>query len=180
MVRVRRVRRRVGVVQAWPRGRVAVEPGGRGTIAGDPQPLVGEDVLDRRQPVLRLHGGRGVDVRGVGEVGRRIGRVARWGVGLMAAGEGLVQGRGLDDALVGKLFVRGWYDGKAGRWPFLRCHGRLQTSKRRPIRTVAAALGRLCVLLQPRLDDVSLLVANGDASLQLLSHARILRLEAGR
>jgi hypothetical protein len=55
----------------------------------------------------------------IGEVGRLVRDMTRERMGLVSAGEGLVEGSGLDDSLMGELFVGGSHDAESwGGFPF--------------------------------------------------------------
>lgn len=69
------------------------------------QVLRGEDIGNGREAVVGLCGRDMVNVGGAGEIRARVRDVTREGERLVTAGEGLVQGSGLNDSLVGKLFV---------------------------------------------------------------------------
>ena len=157
---------------------------GPAAVAMSSEPLGRKDVGDGRQTVGGLGGGDVMDVSGVGEVGGLVGDVAGQGDGVMATGEGGMERGRLDDPLVRKLLVRRRDDGEARRW-FPSGRGRLEPTegmsvaglgrRRRRRRLSLARLGRS---LEARLDDVTLLIADGDAPLQLLAHGGIVGGEA--
>lgn len=122
-------------------------------------------------------------MRRIREVRRLILNVSRQRMRLVTARERLVQRRGLDDALVGELLMRGRHDAKSGRSLASRCAGCLHSPEcagsGHLLRAIEGRVARSRGLLEPRLDDVALLFAHGDAALELLAHCRILRHEAG-
>lgn len=145
-------------------------------VAGE---ALAEDVGDGRQAVVGLVGSDVVDVRRRGEVGGLVGDVPGQGVGGVAAGEGLAERCGLDDAFVGELLVRGSHDAKPGRCAALpREAGRL-CCKGTVLELVAAVtLGRL--LLSPLLNDLLLMLPNVHAALDVLLHDGVPRHKARR
>lgn len=101
----------------------------------------------------------------------------------MAAGEGLVERRGLDDALVGELLVRGRDDAEPGGSFAARgaggFHGAEGSGAGHLFGAVDGRVAGAGGLLEPRFDDVALLLSDGDAALELLAHCGVLRHEAG-
>lgn len=125
-----------------------------------PGEVAPKHVRDRGQAVVCLVCRHMVDMRGVGELGGAVLDMSGQGVGVVHASKCLTQRRRLNNPLGGELFMRGSDDRKprgslvsAGHaW----CLGSEATCVLVFIRAIA--LGRL--LLQPRLDDVPLLVAD--------------------
>lgn len=133
----------------------------------DAETIGSKDVRDWGQSVARLRGRDVVDVRGVGEVGRLVGHMAGHGLWLMPAGEALIERCGLDDSFVGELLMGGGHNGQSIWRPFLGSRGRFQARTKRIVcgASIAIRIGRFGCFLQPRLDDVPLLVPDRDASL---------------
>jgi hypothetical protein len=133
---------------------------------------------DWGETIVRLICGYVMDVRRVGELGRLVRDMPRQGMGVVHAGKSLVEGRRLDDALVGELLMGGRHDGEPGRGLVSSRHTGRLSGELVVLVTGAVALGRL--LLQPLLDDMALLLLNPHATLELLLHNRVLGDEARR
>lgn len=122
-------------------------------------------------------------MRRIRQIRRLVLHVSCERVRLVTARERLVQRRRLDDALVGELLVRGRDDGQSGGRFAARCPGGFHGSEGAGAGHLLGAVdGRVAGaggLLQPRLDDVTLLLADGDAALELLAHCGVLGHEAG-
>ena len=107
-------------------------------------------------------------------------------VGLIAGsqtGEGLVDGCGLDYAVVSELRGGGCGDGEAGRWAFPSgcggCSG-LHAEECGVLCSLGGVVTALLRTLLSRFYDLSLLVSHVETSLQLLSHAWVVCLESRR
>lgn len=122
--------------------------------------VVSKNIRDGRKSVTCLICWHVVNVGSIGELGWSVLDMSGQGVRVVHASEGLTQRRGLDDPLAGKVLVRGGDDGES--WRSLISAGHAWGLGGKAIRVSVfvhtVALGRL--LLQPRLDDVPLLVAN--------------------
>lgn len=154
------------------RGEVDVCEGG---IALAAQGVGTEDVGERGQTVVGLRGWQLVHVRGCAQGRALVDHMAGQWLGLVAAGEGLVERGGLDDSLVGKLGGGRGHDGEAG--------GSALAGLGHPHGLGGLHAVRAGVLggsLHALFDDGALLVPDGEAALQLLAHDGIVGLEAGR
>jgi hypothetical protein len=140
-------------------------------------------VRDGREAVRGLIRGYVVDMRRIRQVRGLILNVSRQRMRLVASCERLVQRRGLDDALVGELLMRGRHDAKSRRRLATRCAGCFHRPESAGVwhllRAIEWRVAWARSLLEPRLDDMALLFAHGDAALELLAHCGVLRHEAG-
>jgi hypothetical protein len=96
----------------------------------------------------------------------------------MAASEALIERCGLNYSFICKLFMRWSYDTESWRSLPSRCSWCFHSSRSCHLtffRTFHWRISWLCGLLQPRLDNMSLLFSNRNATLQLLPHCWILR-----
>jgi hypothetical protein len=136
-----------------------------------------EDIGNWRETVGRLISGEVMDVRGARQVGSLVGEMSRQGLRVMSTGEGLAQGRRLNNPLVGKLLVGRRYDAQSwwgfiAPWHARSLRGELGTTVLILAVVGAIAFGRL--LLKPCLDNAPLLFPNIDALLQMFLHDGIL------
>ncbi len=140
-----------------------------------------EDIRDGWQAVARLVRRDVMDVGCAREVRLLIGDMARRRLRVVPAGERLAQRSGLDDSFMRELLVRRCYDAQSrGSSTLLGKTGRLgRELSSVPVGVVRpVSLRRL--LLQSLLNDLPLVVANRQATLELLLHDGILRDETGR
>lgn len=142
--------------------------------------VVAEYVSDGRQSVGRLGGWHVVDMRGVGQLRRAVLDVPGQRVGVVDAAERLAQGRRLNHPLVGEVLVRGSNNRQARRRLVPARHSRRLGSEAVVFLLVCRAVALRGLLLQAGLDEVSLLLADRDAPLDLLPHDGILGHETRR
>jgi hypothetical protein len=126
-----------------------------------------------------------VDVRGLRQVGWAVGELPRRRGIAAEAGEGLVDGRRLDDPVVGKLLSSRRGDGEAGRRSFsARGLWGLDGPSKGTRLTVAGGVvfraGSLAAVLLARLDDLPLALSDVQTALELLAHGGVLGVEARR
>ena len=153
----------------------------------DVQSVVGENVCNGREAVIGLCSRDVVDMAHLAEARRTMLCVS--GRRLLSGSEAckcLVEGRRLNHSVIGELRGRRSSDGQARRRPFSSRCGRRpslhakECSILRPLGSFAVVRASRLGALLPRLDNLPLLIPHVETPLQLLPHARVVRLEAGR
>ena len=86
-----------------------------GVVPVNAERLSSEDVRDRWQTIIRLCSQDMMDVGGIGKVGGLVGNMAGHWIGLVSAGEALIERGRLDHSFICKLFVGRRNDREAWR-----------------------------------------------------------------